>query len=112
MTSRAQSRPRTYSCGDLELDAAERVVRVAGKVILPTFAEFEILRHLIREPRKVFTRAELGESLVLHADRGPRAIDVHITRLRHKIALARDFRVEAVRQVGYRCFAPSEAGQP
>ena len=74
---------------------------------MPTFAEFEILLHLIREPRRVFTRAELGESLMMHAD-GSRAIDVHITRLRHKIALARDFRVEAVRHVGYRCFAPSD----
>ena len=108
--ARAASRQGTYFCADLELDPRERVIRVAGSVILPTFAEFEILFRLIREPRRVFSRAELGESLVKHADRGPRAIDVHITRLRHKIALARDFRIEAVRHVGYRCYDPSDDG--
>jgi DNA-binding response OmpR family regulator len=97
------SAERTYSCGDVEIDTIERLVRVRGRAIAPTFGEFEILLCLVREPRRVFTRTELHDTLANRKSSGLRAVDVHIARLRSKLAAARQFNIEAVQHVGYRC---------
>jgi DNA-binding response OmpR family regulator len=94
---------RTYACGDVELDPLQRMIRVGGKPVMPTYMEFEILLRLIREPGRVFTRSQLRPAAANGKGAGPRAVDVHIARLRQKIAGARSFTIEAVQHVGYRC---------
>ena len=82
----------------------------AGEELLDlTPSEFSLLESLIRQPGRVFSRAELidsalgGDSLVLE-----RTIDVHIRALRKKMNLYADL-IETVRGVGYRFRDPASA---
>ena len=98
-------RPRKhtiYACGDVEVDLDERMVRVRGQRVAPTYGEFELLLRLIQDPGRVVTRSELQLS---PATPNPRAVDVQIRRLRVRLARARRFVVETVPRVGYRCRA-------
>ena len=92
-----------YSYGDVELDPLQRIIHVGGTPVMPTYMEFEILPRLIREPGRVFTRSQLRPAAANGKGASPRAIDVHIVRLRQKLDGARSFTIEAVRHVGYRC---------
>jgi DNA-binding response OmpR family regulator len=100
---RMPKKQRIYACGDVELDPLQRIIRVGGKPVMPTYMEFEILLRLIREPGRVFTRSQLRPAAANGKGASPRAVDVHIARLRQKIAGARSFTIEAVQHVGYRC---------
>ncbi|QDU54749.1 response regulator [Aeoliella mucimassa] len=82
----------------------------AGEELLDlTPSEFSLLESLIRQPGRVFSRAELidsalgGDSLVLE-----RTIDVHIRALRKKLNGYADL-IETVRGVGYRFRDPASA---
>lgn len=91
---------KTYRCGDVVLDVDERVARIDGERILPTYGEFEVLLRLIEDPGRVFSRNELQ----VHTNSaGPRAVDVQIRRLRVRLARARHFAIETVQHLGYRC---------
>lgn len=93
-------------CGDLEFDPATRDVRVGAREIAITATELAILELLLRRCPAVVTR----RSIVLHvwpseADAiGSNRIDVHLARLRAKLAGA-GARIETVRGVGYRLAA-------
>jgi DNA-binding response OmpR family regulator len=70
----------------LLLDHDQRRVWVNGKEIELTFQEFELLAYLSARPSTVFSRAEL----VRHAwqrdfSADSRTVDVHVSRLRHKL---------------------------
>jgi DNA-binding response OmpR family regulator len=91
--------------GELTIDLAKRMVRVADEPVATTFVEFEILSALARSPGRVFTREMLlariwGDA----AYRDPRTIDVHIRHLREKLeADSKDpAYLFTVRGVGYR----------
>lgn len=94
---------RLLVCGDVEVDRRGRFVRVAGRRVLPTFAEFELLLLLIAKPDQALTRQELRACAGLHPAAAPRAIDVLIARLRRKLRGAHSFVIETVPHVGYRC---------
>jgi DNA-binding response OmpR family regulator len=95
------------SCGDVVLDIDERMLYVDGARTELSFAEFEVLHRLMRDPGRVLSREELQAPLPYDGDRSPRAVDVRIARLRRKLSGARRFAIETVRYVGYRC-APVE----
>jgi hypothetical protein len=70
----------------LLLDHDQRRVWVDGKEIALTFQEFELLAFLSAHPTTVFTRADLVNQVWQRdfaAD--SRTVDVHISRLRHKL---------------------------
>jgi hypothetical protein len=70
----------------LLLDHDQRRVWVDGKEIALTFQEFELLAFLSAHPSTVFTRADLVKQVWQRdfaAD--SRTVDVHISRLRHKL---------------------------
>ena len=74
------------SFGPLTLDRQQHEVRIDGRPIRLTFAEFQVLDALMSTPGRLFSREELlraiwGDS----AYRDPRAIDVHVRHLREKI---------------------------
>jgi DNA-binding response OmpR family regulator len=77
----------------LRLDYGQRRVWIDGQEILLTFQEFELLAFLAVHPATVFTRAELVEQVwhrTLGQDGRPvpqdsRTVDVHVSRLRHKL---------------------------
>lgn len=73
-----------------------------GKDLGLTLTEFELVRYLVRHPRKAFTRQQLLETIWKDAMMvTERTVDAHIKNLREKLgAFARH--IQTVRGVGYR----------
>ena len=72
--------------GDVVVDKATRVVRVADKIVDLTPSEFDILVLMMHAVGRVFSRAELLDHLRQgEFERVERTIDVHIRNLRAKI---------------------------
>jgi len=91
------------SCGELLLDMANYKVFVAEQPVSLTFKEFELLRFLMTNRGKVFTReALLNRVWGYEYFGGARTVDVHIRRLRSKIETGHTVYIETVRNVGYR----------
>ena len=89
--------------GDLVLDLANYKVFVAEQPVNLTFKEFELLRFLMTNRGKVFTReALLNRVWGYEYFGGARTVDVHIRRLRAKIETGSTVYIETVRNVGYR----------
>jgi two-component system OmpR family response regulator len=88
--------------GDLVLSPAERWCALKGERIELTATEFELLEALLRAGSKVCTKDELSRGVLgrVHAPYD-RSVDVHISRLRQKLAVAA-IAIETVRGVGYR----------
>lgn len=86
------------SAGELELDRETRRVRRAGREIHLGPTEFRLLEYLMEKPGRVFSRAQLLDSVWgLSADIDERTVDVHIGRLRK--ALANDDENNPIRTV-------------
>ena len=93
------------SIGDLKIDMVAHEVTRAGKKILLTRLEFELLAALAKEPGRVFTReALLSEVWGYHHSTDTRLVNVHVQRLRSKVELDPDNPeiVLTIRGVGYR----------
>ena len=89
--------------GDLIIDLAKFEVSVAGKYVLLTYKEFELLKFLVNNRGRVFTReALLNKVWGFDYFGGDRTVDVHIRRLRSKIEDASHSYIETVRSIGYR----------
>jgi DNA-binding response OmpR family regulator len=89
--------------GDLRFDPVTRQVLVGGRPAVLTATEFGILEVLVRKSPAVVPRRSIA--LNVWADEadamGSNTIDVHLARLRAKLAGGR-VRIETVRGVGYR----------
>ena len=91
------------ACGDLVIDMANYKVFVDEQPVSLTFKEFELLRFLMTNRGKVFTReALLNRVWGYEYFGGARTVDVHIRRLRSKIETSATIYIETVRNVGYR----------
>jgi DNA-binding response OmpR family regulator len=96
----------TLRVGDLVVDLANYKVFVDGAAVSLTFKEFELLRFLMTNRGKVFTReALLNRVWGYEYYGGARTVDVHIRRLRSKIETGDTVYVQTVRNVGY-SFSP------
>jgi two-component system, OmpR family, response regulator len=88
---------------DLELNLLSRRATRAGRDIVLTAREFQLLEYLMRRAGQVVTRTMLLESVWdLHFDPQTNLIDVHISRLRQ--AIDRDFDrplLHTIRGAGY-----------
>ena len=85
-SSRKQEEPATLSCGDIQLNPADFTVRKRGKKIDLTAKEFEILRLLMQNPKKVYTKEQIYSLVWEDAYLGDEnAVNVHSSRLRNKI---------------------------
>jgi DNA-binding response OmpR family regulator len=88
---RARTTPETDSektllIGDLEINLQMHLVTLGGKEVALTVKEFDLLYHIARHPRQVFTRDQLLESIWgLSEYIDPSTVTVHIRRLREKI---------------------------
>lgn len=68
-----------------------------------TSTEFKILLHLIRYPKRVFSRQEILDYCLPEGDTSERTVDSHISKLRKKIEQAGLASVpESIRGFGYR----------
>lgn len=87
---------------DLTIYEDEYRAELDGKDLGLTLTEFELLRYLVRHPRKAFTRQQLLETIWKDAMMvTERTVDAHIKNLREKLG---DFakHIQTVRGVGYR----------
>ena len=90
-------------CGDLIIDMAKCEVSVAGRPIILTFKEYQLLKFLASSQGRVFTREVLLNRVWGYEYYGgDRTVDVHVKRLRSKIEDANHTFVETVRNIGYR----------
>lgn len=95
--------------GELAIDVRRHRVVVAGREVVLTVREYELLRALVEARGEVLTRDGLLSN-VWGADYlgGARTVDIHIWRLRSKIAEIED-RIVTVRGVGYRLVPEGES---
>ncbi len=109
---RAVEKTELVDVGDLRLDSSTQEVTVRGRPVELSALEFKLLHFLASNPRRVFSRDRLLDE-VWGRDRfvTPRAVDVHIRRLREKIEAQPDKPryLQTVRGSGYR-FAADAPG--
>jgi DNA-binding response OmpR family regulator len=88
---------------DLELNTATYQALVGGEPRNLTFMEYELLRFLVENPGRVWSRDQIL-SKVWGYDYfgGSRTVDVHVRRLRAKLGEERSSWITTVRSVGYR----------
>ena len=100
-----RGRPEVVQSGQLRIDPGRFEVTVGGKVTPLTTREFELLYTLATNRGRVLSRDRLLD-LVWGQEEfvEPRTVDVHITRLRAKLAerSGSEQYVDTVRGVGYR----------
>lgn len=93
-----------YEIGDLKVDLNRKLVEKAGRAIDITSNELALLTLLIQNQHKVFSRDQIMQELRgIDADIYSRAIDVLVSRLRHK--LQRPELIRTVRGAGYQFVA-------
>lgn len=89
---------------DIRMDLSKHEVYVKGEKKELTLKEFELLKILIANPGRVFSRDQLMESIWGYNYIGDsRTVDVHIRHLRQKIEEDSGEKfIETVRGIGYR----------
>lgn len=104
-----ESREAAVSVGELWIDPSARRASMAGKAMLLTAIEYDILLSLARAAGRVKTREQL---LLEVADRDfeafDRSVDVHVSSIRKKLGddPKNPRYIETVRSVGYRMKKP------
>jgi two-component system, OmpR family, response regulator len=88
--------------GDLSMDEDSREVRRAGEPITLTATEFELLRYLMRNPKRVLSKAQILDR-VWNYDFGGQAnvVELYISYLRKKIDAGRKPMIHTMRGAGY-----------
>ncbi len=88
--------------GDLSMDEDSHEVRRAGQIVVLTATEFELLRYLMRNPRRVLSKAQILDR-VWHYDFGGQAnvVELYISYLRKKIDAGRSPMIHTLRGAGY-----------
>ncbi|MCC0003095.1 MAG: phosphate regulon transcriptional regulator PhoB [Methylobacteriaceae bacterium] len=91
------------SAGDIDLDRETRRVRRAGRDIHLGPTEFRLLEYLLEKPGRVFSRAQLLDSVWgMAAEIDERTVDVHVGRLRKALVRGRERDpIRTVRGAGY-----------
>ncbi len=98
--------------GDLTLDEDSHEVHRAGTAIRLTATEFELLRFLMRNPRRVLSKAQILDR-VWSYDFGGQAnvVELYISYLRRKIDAGREPMIHTLRGAGY-VLKPAPARAP
>lgn len=88
----------------IELDPTKREVSISGELLDLTSAEFNVLHQFMQYPGEILSKSRLTE-IVLHRPlvAYDRAIDVHVSRVRQKLAtlLGAQELIKTVRGEGY-----------
>ncbi|MBW0119284.1 response regulator transcription factor [Pseudonocardia sp. KRD-169] len=88
--------------GDLTLDEDSHEVRRADALVELTATEFELLRFLMRNPKRVLSKAQILDR-VWHYDFGGQSnvVELYVSYLRKKIDAGREPMIHTVRGAGY-----------
>jgi two-component system, OmpR family, response regulator len=94
--------PNPLVVGDLTLDEDSHEVNRGGEPVALTATEFELLRYLMRNPRRVLSKGQILDRVWRH-DFGRQAniVELYISYLRKKIDAGRKPMIHTVRGVGY-----------
>ena len=88
--------------GDLTLDEESYEVTRAGRPIELTAKEFELLRYLMRNPRRVVSKLQILDRVWSYDFEGRSSIvEIYISYLRKKIDASAEPMIHTVRGVGY-----------
>ena len=88
---------------DLELNPLNYQATLGGEPIDLTYMEYELLRFLVENPVRVWSREQLLSKVWGYEYYGgARTVDVHVRRLRSKLGEERSSWITTVRSVGYR----------
>ena len=101
--SAAEARPSAQlRVGDLVLDEDSHEVRRADELITLTATEFELLRCLMRNPKRVLSKVQILDR-VWHYDFGGQGnvVELYVSYLRKKIDAGREPMIHTVRGAGY-----------
>ncbi|MCW2764806.1 MAG: response regulator receiver [Nocardioides sp.] len=92
----------TLTVGDLSLDEDSHEVFRDGAEISLTATEFELLRYLMRNPRRVLSKAQILDR-VWNYDFGGQAnvVELYISYLRKKVDAGREPMIHTMRGAGY-----------
>ena len=93
-----------YHNGEITVKTESKSVFISGEEVVLTNTEYSILLLFIKNKTKVFSRETISEKIGGKShDDDTRAIDMHIQRLRRKIAAKTDVKyIETVFRSGYR----------
>ena len=98
--------------GDVMIDETNFSVYLRGRPMHLTFKEFELLKYLVEHPGRVFTRAQLLQSVWGYDFfGGARTVDVHVRRLRVKLGTEYESLICTVRNVGYKAVRSPVGGK-
>lgn len=106
---KGDAEPRVQSFGELEIDAAQRIVKLKGVEVELTAREFDLVLLFTSSPGRVFTRDELNADVYGDAVSGyERSITNHLSRIRKKLEVdpSEPQYFQTVHGVGYRFLAP------
>ena len=98
--------------GDINIDPERREVNVFGRPVSLTAREFDLLVHFARHPGRVFSRAQLLDSVWGYGHEGyEHTVNSHINRLRAKIEPdpSKPDHIVTVWGVGYKLDASAQA---
>jgi two-component system OmpR family response regulator len=100
--TRARDDAALLVVGDLAIDEDAREVTRGGEAIDLTPTEYELLRYLMRNPRRVLSKAQILEQ-VWSYDFGGQAhvVELYISYLRRKIDAGREPMIHTLRGAGY-----------
>ncbi len=107
-TAQQSEKVEVLTAGSLILDLVSHELKANGNLVALTRTEFEFMRLLMEQPKRVFTREQVIEAIGGSVDfSSDHLLDTHASRIRVKIQAAGGPRViSAVRAVGYRLFYP------
>ena len=83
--ARGDGGPDGAGPGIVNLDTKPRAAFRDGSVLDLSRLEYDLLLFFAKNPRQVFSRAQLLERVWGHVHTGARTVDVHISRLRNKL---------------------------
>ncbi len=103
--NRAEAPADLIRFGCLEVDPEAHDVRVSDRPVMLSALEFRLLTTFLANQGRVQTREMLLEKVWdIHAEVQTRTVDVHVKRLRTKLAEAGEY-IKTLRGVGYRFVA-------
>lgn len=89
--------------GNLYISNENYIVKVSDKKIEMPPKEIELLYYLATHPMRVFTREQLLSNVWESDYKGdPRTVDVHIKRIREKLGVGSNWKLETVWGIGYK----------
>ena len=107
-TTKSEGGSKIQAAG-ITIDEISYSAKLHGQPMDLTFKEFELLKFLVQQPGRVFTRDQLlSEVWGYDYFGGTRTVDVHIRRLRAKLGDLESL-IGTVRNVGYKFTSVAES---